>query len=145
VSHADQTLALPDTAPLCAELEYEALSIHRRDRRRGTLITLAGEMDLDSAPLLLQAVEDCLRSGIRSIDIDLTGVTFCDVSGLNAFLDATWRTTAAGGRMRLENLCPMLTRLLALTETHLFLAVRIDEGVRAVVPRARIGGRPGDQ
>ena len=61
------------------------LTVHRRDRRTQALITLAGEIDLESAPLVRVSLERCLRDGIRAIDVDLTHVTFCDCSGLNAF------------------------------------------------------------
>jgi anti-sigma B factor antagonist len=120
-------VAAPSPAPECGRM-----SVDRRDRRRGTLLTLAGEIDLDTAPQLHQAVQECLREGIHVIEIDLAGVTFCDISGLNAFLDAVWLTTAAGGCLRLGNLCPMLTRLLALTETQSLLAIRISDDIRGM-------------
>ncbi|MHA6759535.1 STAS domain-containing protein [Streptacidiphilus sp. PAMC 29251] len=118
----------------------QRFSIHRRDRRRATLLTLVGEIDLDSAPELHHAVQECLRAGLRTIDIDLARLTFCDVSGLGAFLDATWLTIAAGGRLRLENLCPMLTRLVALTGTDRLLSIGIDDSFQGLGL-----GRPGDQ
>lgn len=74
------------------------LTIYRHDRRKRALITLAGAIDLDTVPLVRASLERCLRDGIRTIDVDLTLVTFCDCSGLNAFLHASQRITAAGGR-----------------------------------------------
>jgi anti-anti-sigma factor len=117
-------------------------------------------MDLDSAPHVHQAVRECLDAGIRTIDLDLDHVTFCDISGLHTLLDATWLTTAAGGRLRLENLCPMLSRLLTLTGTRPLLTIRTDEEARDLplarartgqavrgrfLPRARAAGPPDDQ
>jgi anti-sigma B factor antagonist len=126
--------------------EFQRLSVQRRDRRRGALLMLVGEIDLDTAPQLDQAVRECLRAGIHTIDIDLTHLTFCDISGLNALLDATWLTTAAGGCLRLENPCPMLTRLLALTGIHARLAIGVDDAVqRRFLPAPRTTGRHGDQ
>jgi anti-sigma B factor antagonist len=55
------------------------LNVYRHDRTKQALITLAGE-----------------------IDIDLTAVTFCDCSGLTAFLHASQQTTAADGSLRLH-------------------------------------------
>ncbi|MER6368384.1 STAS domain-containing protein [Streptomyces mirabilis] len=88
------------------------LTVYRHDRRKRALITLAGEIDVDTVPLVRASLERCLRDGIRTIDVDLTLVTFCDCSGLNAFLNAAQHITAAGGTLRLHHpprtLVPML-------------------------------------
>ncbi|WP_329530703.1 STAS domain-containing protein [Streptomyces sp. NBC_01450] len=88
------------------------LTIYRHDRRKRALITLAGEIDLETVPLVRASLERCLRDGIRTIDVDLTPVTFCDCSGLNAFLHASQRITAAGGTLRLHH--PSRTLVLVL-------------------------------
>ncbi|WP_030621834.1 STAS domain-containing protein [Streptomyces fulvoviolaceus] len=91
------------------------LTVYRHDLRNRALITLAGEIDLGSAPLVRAALAQCLSDGIRIVDVDLTPVTFCDCSGLNAFLYAAQRTTEAGGILRLHNPPPTLGRILDLT------------------------------
>ncbi|MFF3325304.1 STAS domain-containing protein [Streptomyces sp. NPDC002889] len=91
------------------------LNLYRHDRESRALITLAGEIDLDTAPLVRGSLEECLRDGIRTIDIDLTTVTFCDCSGLNAFLHASQQTSAAGGSLRLHHPSPLVARLVDLT------------------------------
>ncbi|MFE9879753.1 STAS domain-containing protein [Streptomyces sp. NPDC005784] len=79
------------------------LAIYRHDRNERALITLVGEIDLETAPLVGASLEGCLRDGIRAIDVDLTPVTFCDCSALNAFLHASQRIAAAGGTLRLHH------------------------------------------
>ncbi|MBV7696087.1 STAS domain-containing protein [Streptomyces sp. TRM70350] len=91
------------------------LTVYRHDRRTRALITLAGEIDLESAPLVRVSLERCLRDGIRTIDVDLTPVTFCDCSGVNAFLHAAQQTTVAGGTLRLHHPPTTLARILDLT------------------------------
>jgi anti-sigma B factor antagonist len=91
------------------------LTIYRHDQRHRALITLAGEIGLESAPLVRAALAQCLSDGIRIVDVDLTPVTFCDCSGLNAFLYAAQRTTEAGGILRLYNPPQSLGRILELT------------------------------
>lgn len=91
------------------------LTIYRHDRRKRALITLAGEIDLESAPLVRAALTRCLSDSIRIVDVDLTPVTFCDCSGLNAFLYAAQRTKEAGGILRLHNPPQSLGRILDLT------------------------------
>lgn len=88
------------------------LNVYRHDRRSSALITLAGEIDAETAPLLRRTFGQCLRDGVRTIDVDLTPLTFCDCSGLNVFLDASQRTTAAGGTLRLHHPPPMLARII---------------------------------
>ncbi|MFF4275672.1 STAS domain-containing protein [Streptomyces sp. NPDC001536] len=109
------------------------LSVHRHDTANRALVTLTGEIDLNSAPLVYASLERCLRDGIHAIDVDVTAVSFCDCSGLNAFLYALSRTTAAGGSLQLHHPSPALERLIALTGSgSLFLAL----------PDAFAGSRP---
>jgi anti-sigma B factor antagonist len=98
-----------------------ALKLHRHDRGSCSTITLAGEIDWDTAPPVLAMVENALREGIRTIDIDLTALAFCDVSGLNAFLAVAARTAAAESSLYLHHPRPALIRLLALTDTDFLL------------------------
>ncbi|WP_327342889.1 STAS domain-containing protein [Streptomyces europaeiscabiei] len=92
------------------------LSVYRHDRRARALITLAGEIDLASAPLVRASLARCLRDGVRTIDVDLTPVTFCDCSGLNALLHAARQTTLAGGMLRLHHPPTGLARILDLAD-----------------------------
>lgn len=97
------------------------LKLFRCDCGHHTTITLAGEIDLDTAPALCVMVEDCLREGIRAVDIDLTVLDFCDVSGLNAFLAAAERTASQGSSLRLRHPRPPMARLLDLSDTGFLL------------------------
>ncbi|MBW8705587.1 Anti-sigma-B factor antagonist [Streptomyces sp. MBT84] len=102
-------------------MPFSQLTVHRHDRRNRALITLAGEIDLESAPLVRGSLERCLRDGIRTIDVDLTRVTFCDCSGLNAFLHAAQQTTMAGGTLRLHRPPTTLAQILDLTGCQFLL------------------------
>jgi anti-anti-sigma factor len=102
-------------------MPFPQLTVHRRDRRNRALITLAGEIDLDSAPLVRTALSRSLSDGIRTIDVDLTLVTFCDCSGLNTFLHAAQETAEAGGTLRLHHPPPTLGRILDLTGSGFLL------------------------
>lgn len=106
---------LPDGFPNRGVMPLPQLTVYRHDRRKRALITLAGEIDLESVPLVRASLEQCLRDGIRTIDVDLTPVSFCDCSGLNAFLHAAQQTTVAGGTLRLHHPPPMLVLVVGLT------------------------------
>lgn len=97
------------------------LNIYRHDRRSRSLVTLAGEIDLETVPLMRTALERCLRDGVRTIDVDLTPVTFCDCSGLNAFIEMFLHTTAAGGTLHLHYPPPMLARMIESTDSGFLL------------------------
>ncbi|MFD9255780.1 STAS domain-containing protein [Streptomyces bottropensis] len=106
---------LPDGLLNRGVMPLSQLTVCRHVRRNRALITLAGEIDLESASLVRTALARCLSDGIRTVDVDLTSVTFCDCSGLNAFLHAAQRTTEAGGILRLHHPPLTLGRILDLT------------------------------
>ncbi|MFC7308635.1 STAS domain-containing protein [Streptomyces monticola] len=100
------------------------LNVYRHDRNNRALITLAGEIDLESVPLLRETLERCLRDGIRTIDVDLTPVTFCDCTGLNAFIEASQQTVEAGGCLQLHYPSPLLARMVSLSRSGFLLQGR---------------------
>ncbi|WP_369030248.1 MULTISPECIES: STAS domain-containing protein [Streptomyces] len=97
------------------------LHVHRHDRTTRTLITLAGEIDLTTAPLVHAAVAGCLRDGVRTVDVDLTAVTFCDASGLNAFLTASRLGVDAGMTLQLHCPPPIMARVIEMTGSGFLL------------------------
>jgi anti-anti-sigma factor len=91
------------------------LTVHHHYTRHGPVIALAGEIDLDTAPQLREVLAQALREDLTTLDIDVSGVTFCDCSGLNAFVEAFQQSAAAGGCLRLHHPRPLLCRLVDLT------------------------------
>ena len=83
-----------------------------------TVLTLSGELDLASTPVLereLQAVE---AAGARNILIDLTGVGFMDSTGLQALLRARERAaTMDGVQLSLRRGPHQVQRVFELTRT----------------------------
>jgi len=69
-----------------------------------TLLTLTGEIDLHSAPVLRDRLSDVFADGARTVVVDLTGVEFLDSSALGALVSAARELTDAGGALRLA--CP---------------------------------------
>ena len=65
--------------------QFRALTSVREDR---TTITVSGELDLATSPLLRRAADEALARCPRCMEIDLGSVTFCDCSGLNVLLGA---------------------------------------------------------
>ncbi|MFJ4468038.1 STAS domain-containing protein [Streptomyces sp. NPDC089424] len=72
------------------------LNITERTTSTGPVIAVAGDLDHAHAADLRQRVESlALRPGQRLV-IDLAGLTFCDSSGITAFLAARQHALAAG-------------------------------------------------
>jgi anti-sigma B factor antagonist len=118
-------------------------NLNRHDRGHHTTITLVGEIDLDTAPALSLMVGDCLHEAIRTIDIDLTALAFCDVSGLNVFLATAERTASAGGWLRLHHPRPNMARLLDLSDTGFLLRTPPPASSTSPAPDAMAAVRPG--
>ncbi|MFI6034197.1 STAS domain-containing protein [Streptomyces sp. NPDC051315] len=97
------------------------LNLYRHDRGTRALITLAGEIDLVTAPLVREGLAECLRDGIRRIDVDLTAVTFCDASGLNAFLMASRLAADTGRTLRLHHPSQGMARVIEITGSGFLL------------------------
>ncbi|AUG75367.1 hypothetical protein CFP65_0400 [Kitasatospora sp. MMS16-BH015] len=110
--HKTDTLRPPGVLPLSP-----AFRARRRDGAHATVITLVGELDMATKARLLDTVGRCLETGASTIVVDLSSLTFCDVSGLNALLAASRSTVAAGGSLRLVNPSRSVTRLINLTGT----------------------------
>ena len=83
--------------------------------RRSTdtiIIRLRGEIDIATAPALRERLLDVLRPGMGVVILDLSGVLFCDASGLGVLVGVHHHATAVGVTLRLTALRPRVTRLL---------------------------------
>jgi anti-sigma B factor antagonist len=77
-----------------------------------TVVGLHGQLDIDTADRLNDALSAVTRAGRPRIVVDLTDVTFCDSIGLSSFAIAHNRCAASGGYLRLAAPSPFLTRVL---------------------------------
>jgi anti-anti-sigma factor len=76
------------------------------------VVTVRGHLDVDSAPALLSALDTALERPVPRIVVDLSGVEFCDSTGLNAFVIGHNRVMHAGGWLRLAAPNDWVRRLL---------------------------------
>lgn len=93
-------------------------------------LRLTGELDYDTAPDLIAATADLRDDGHEQVLVDLTGVSFCDSSGLSALL-VVHRTAKA---IRLTAVSPRLQQMLDRTGLTELLAVEhaTDNDLRAI-------------
>ena len=76
------------------------------------VVTVRGNLDIDSAAVLTTTLDQVLDQPQPRIVVDLSGVEFCDSTGLSAFVVGHRRAGAAGGWVRLAAPSAWLTRLL---------------------------------
>jgi anti-sigma B factor antagonist len=62
-------------------------------------VEVLGELDLATAPALQERLESLLDTGVQDVILDLRGVPFCDVPGLNALLRVQTQLASRGGRL----------------------------------------------
>ncbi|WP_063754903.1 STAS domain-containing protein [Streptomyces sp. NRRL F-2580] len=85
------------------------------DQRR--VVHVGGEMDIDRAAMLRDALHAAITQpgGPDEIVVDLSGLSFCDSSGLNALIQARQTAAEHGRRITLGNPQPQFRRLLEMT------------------------------
>ena len=107
----------------------QPLAVHGLDSgERWCHLTLSGELGLDSAPLLRQALEEAVGRGRNQVSIDAAGVTFIDSSALMVILTARRELIAGGGTLYLTDASPPVTRILEIAMlTDLLIDVASDE------------------
>lgn len=88
------------------------------------LARVCGEIDMEDADELRRDLIAALDSSASGLDIDLSGVTFFDCSGLHILLRLNRLALRAGKTLVLTALSPRVARLLQLTGTHHVFTVR---------------------
>lgn len=86
-------------------------------QRDGTevCLRLAGELDLSTAPRLTTAIDGLLADGRVHLLMDLGELTFCDSTGIAAFVRGDNACADAGGWLRLTGATGRVDRVLRMT------------------------------
>ena len=80
-----------------------------------TVLHLAGDLDLATAGQVRGCLRDVLDTGaVRRLVLDLSGLDFLDVTGLNVIVDAQQVLAADRGTLALRSPRPMVVRMLKL-------------------------------
>lgn len=73
-----------------------------RPTPRTVLVRVTGEVDLSTARRLDEVLCSLIRGPVGEVVIDLSGVTFFSVAGLNSLLRAQLLADAAGARLSVD-------------------------------------------
>jgi anti-sigma B factor antagonist len=67
-----------------------------------SLLVLAGELDLATAPELAGVIDQLVAQGPRDVALDLSGLSFIDSSGIAVLVDAQHRLTEQGRHLSIR-------------------------------------------
>jgi anti-sigma B factor antagonist len=95
-------------------------------------VTICGEIDLYTAPRLHSELTGLLADGMPArVVIDMTGVDFCDSTGMNVLLSCLRRARERGGELEIAAPQPAVRKILQVTGL---------DSVFTLVPDADAGG-----
>ncbi|ARP71640.1 anti-sigma factor antagonist [Streptomyces pluripotens] len=78
-----------------------AFNVTGVERGGWAVLRVSGELDLMTSPVLRQRVHDAVAEGHHSLVVDLSGVFFCDSSGVGVLIAARRLIRSCQGRLRL--------------------------------------------
>lgn len=107
-------------------------------RRRQALVTVAGELDIRTAPDVRQALGAAVAVYEETV-VDLARLSFCDCAGLGALISARNLARRRGTRLCWRHIPEHLQRLLSATDTCLISTFPPPAGTAAL---AGADGRP---
>ncbi|MEH1016758.1 STAS domain-containing protein [Micromonospora sp. CPCC 206060] len=97
-------------------------------------LRLVGELDMAAAPELNATIDGLHADGWFRLLADLTELTFCDSSGLAAFVRGDNQSAAAGGWLRITGAHGRVQRVLEIS--GLAEVLRYDGGPEVAAPSA---------
>jgi len=147
----DRIVDLADRRPATTDLEVQAgtraeatpawLEVRRVDHPLGVVLTLGGELDLATVPVLQERLDDVMR-GKAAVVIDLSRLRFIDSSGLELLVRAERRQRDSGAQLVLVRGPRAVHRVFALTslDSHFEFCDSPSAALRTALVR-RIGAR----
>jgi anti-sigma B factor antagonist len=89
-----------------------------------TVLRVTGDLDLETAPQLLGAIEPYLSAGSEPLVLDLSGLAFIDSSGLSALIRVNQRMVAAERPLSILAPAPPVAKAFEITGLDQVLPVR---------------------
>ncbi len=86
-------------------------------------LRLVGEIDLSSAHLMVDRIDEAIEGGATTVVLDFGGVTFVNSTGLGAMVAATKRLRSDGGDLILRQFRGIPASALATTGLDRFFTI----------------------
>jgi anti-anti-sigma factor len=103
-------------------MDQEQLSIATRVDLGVARVQLAGELDVNTAPLVADQLTRLVAEGVTSVVVDVANLTFVDSTGLRAILAGREKLQAEGASLVLEGASGVVERVLDMTGLRGLLA-----------------------
>jgi anti-sigma B factor antagonist len=105
---------LPD--PRHGKVRLVELNVSSRFHDDHTIVTICGEIDLYTAPRLHSELAGLLAEGMPArVVVDMSGVEFCDSTGMNVLLSCLRRARERGGELEIAAPKPAVRKILQVT------------------------------
>jgi anti-sigma B factor antagonist len=130
----------PSMTPRGTHYPLPSLAFSALSRDGCIIATISGDLDIACVPALREQILGLLGPRANRIVVDLSGVTFCDASGLAVLFGAGRRAWLLGGVLRLAAPAPPVTAVLRLTglDVHFEIFDTVPAAVSApATPSAR--------
>ena len=76
---------------------------------------IRGELDAATADAAREYVANVIARGSGTIEVDLTGLSFCDARGLRALVGMATRARASGRQLKLTGTRPGIVKIMQIT------------------------------
>ena len=108
-------------------MRHVELRVSSRSQGDHTVLALAGEIDLYTAPKLQSELTSALAGGKSAhLVVDMSAVEFCDSTGMNVLLAAHRVATERGGELSLAAPRPAVRKILEVTGLQSVFTVHDD-------------------
>jgi anti-sigma B factor antagonist len=87
----------------------------REDGDGVRVVSVTGELDIATAEQAYIYISDVIDAWPTPVSVDLSGLTFCDASGLSALARIARHARAAGRQFRLTAVRPSLLKIMRIT------------------------------
>lgn len=92
-----------------------SFALTTRRGRAGTVLEVAGDLDMSTTPRLRDRLLEVVESGARTVVVDLTDVGFMDSSGLGALVVAYKELRERDGWLGLAGVRPPVRKVFSIT------------------------------
>lgn len=115
------------SGPAASSLRQVELKVTTRPQGDHIVVSVQGEIDLYTVPRLRSELAAALGgAGPVRLVVDLSGVEFCDSTGVNALLAAHRQAREAGGDLELQAPRPGVRKILQVTGLETVFTVTDD-------------------
>jgi anti-sigma B factor antagonist len=113
---SDGTVVTADVVSPLRGVEPAQLELScRTDGDGNQVVSVTGELDIATAERAYEYISDIIDGRQAPVSVDLSGLTFCDASGLGALARIARHARQAGRQLRLTAARPSLLKIMRIT------------------------------